>query len=126
MIHVSAHLLEDFTHLSPEDMTNAPVASYNESSHDFGSVKEGNTVSHNFMLKNDGKRDLKIRKINAPCGCTASTPGKKTLKPGEETQIKVSFNTRGRSGRQHQTVTVITNDPANPSHTLRVMANVNR
>lgn len=124
MIHVSAILLEDFSHLTEKEMANAPVASYNESEHDFGNVKDGTTVTHHFTLKNQGNRTLKIRKIHAPCGCTASTPGEKTLKPGQETKIKVSFNTRGRSGRQQQTVTVITNDPANPSKTLRVRANV--
>ncbi|MFO8054375.1 MAG: DUF1573 domain-containing protein [Bacteroidales bacterium] len=123
-LNVSARLMEDFSNLSEEELERAPVARFDKTTHNFGEVEKGKTVSHNFILKNEGKDELKIRKVNAACGCTASKPGKNTLKSNEETEIKVSFNTRGRSGKQHQSVTVITNDPQNHTQRLRIQANV--
>ncbi len=123
-LHVSAKIMEDFSNLSEEDMKNAAKVSYNKIRHNFGDVKSGTSVTYNFGIKNEGKSNLIIRKVKASCGCTATKPGKKELAPGEETELKVSFNTRGINGKQHKTVTVITNDPKNPVQILHIQANI--
>ncbi len=123
-LHVSAKIMEDFSNLSEEELNKAAKVSYNKIRHNFGEVKSGSTVTYNFVIKNEGKNKLIIRKVKASCGCTATKPGKKELNPGEETELKVSFNTRGRNGKQHKTVTVITNDPKNPIQILHIQANV--
>lgn len=124
LINVSARLMEDFSDLSEEELANAPVAKFNKTKHKFGKVKSGSKHTYKFILTNEGKNDLKIRKVKASCGCTATKPGKRTLKQGESTDIKVTFNTRGRSGSQHKTVTIITNDPKKPKKLLHIQANI--
>lgn len=124
LINVSAKLKEDFSQLSEEDMQRAPVSSFNKMKHDFGNVKSGEKATYAFILKNEGENNLHIRKVKASCGCTATQPGKKVLKAGEETEIKVTFNTHGRHGKQHKTITVITNDPKKPEKILHIQANV--
>jgi hypothetical protein len=110
---VSANIQEDFSKLSSEELASAPKASFSESRYDFGSIQPGQVVEHDFVLENKGKSDLIIRKVSASCGCTAVKPSKTLIKPGEQVPIKVKFNSRGRSGQQNKTVTVITNDPKN-------------
>ncbi|MFO8087172.1 MAG: DUF1573 domain-containing protein [Bacteroidales bacterium] len=124
IINVSARLKEDFSHLSEEDLKNAPVAKYNKTQHKFGNVEAGSNQTYKFILTNEGVNELKIRKVKSSCGCTATHTGKTTLQQGESTDIKVTFNTRGRSGKQHKTVTVITNDPKNTRKILHIQANI--
>jgi hypothetical protein len=117
-ITLSLNLVEDFSKLTPKQLANAPKASFSETTYNFGTVSSGTNVKHSFVVKNTGKSELVIRKTTASCGCTATHPVKSNLQPEESTTIDINFNTSGRSGRQVKTVTVITNDPANPSVTL--------
>lgn len=123
-IGVSATIEEDFSTLTPQELANAPVASFDSESVDMGDLKQGAKGEHTFTLKNNGKRELIIRKVNSSCGCTAVSPSKNVVAPGESVPIKVVFDSTGKKGRQSKTVTVITNDPKNPTVTLRVSSNI--
>ncbi|WP_321342820.1 DUF1573 domain-containing protein [uncultured Draconibacterium sp.] len=123
-IGVSATIEEDFSHLSPEELANAPVANFNEKSVDFGEMKQGDKKDHTFTLTNNGKTDLIIRRVRSSCGCTAVAPSKKVIAAGETAPIKVTFDSRGKRGRQSKSITVITNDPKTPTSTLRISSQV--
>jgi hypothetical protein len=47
---------------------------------------------------------------------------KADIPPGGEGKIEVSFNSGHRKGRQHKTVTVVSNDPVNPKARLKIEA----
>lgn len=113
-VYVTALIEEDFSKLSDADKANAPVAAFDSTTYHFGTVNAGTVVNYEFKFTNKGNRDLVIRKTKPSCGCTASEPSKSTLKPGESSSIKVSFDTNGRTDRQVKYITVITNDPKNP------------
>jgi len=81
---------------------------------DFGRVKQGELLKHNFVLKNELKTVLNIKDVNTSCGCTVSKVKKKTLLPGEDTLIEVRFNTKGYSGRVTQYIYVHTDNLDNP------------
>ncbi|MGC1343703.1 MAG: DUF1573 domain-containing protein, partial [Candidatus Binataceae bacterium] len=81
---------------------------------DFGTALEGTMVKHVFKIKNAGKGELMIRGIKTSCGCTAATPSKNHLAPGEETDIDVGFDTHFQKGHQIRTITAFTNDPGLP------------
>lgn len=121
---ISANIQEDFSKLSAEELKNAPVATFSETNFEFGDIKQGESIEHEFEVKNNGKSDLIIRKVTASCGCTAVQPKKNVIAPGESTTLKVVFNSRGKKGRQNKTVTVITNDPKNFKKILWVKGNV--
>ncbi len=123
-IGVSATIEEDFSGLTPEQLANAPVVSFTESSFDFGEMKQGEKREHTFMMTNKGKSDLIIRRVRTSCGCTAVAPAKKVIAAGETAPLKVTFNSRGKHGRQSKSITVITNDPKNPTTVLRITSNV--
>lgn len=93
----------------------ASKITFEETKHDFGKVKEGVALTFVFKFKNAGDEHLVIQKVHASCGCTGAAMGdKKEFENGEEGEIKVTFNTGGRSGVQNKTVTVQSNDPENP------------
>lgn len=97
---------------------NIPKLFVKESSHDFGTIIEGQIVTHNFEIQNSGSAELVISKVNASCGCTAAEPLKMKLQPDEKTVIKVEFNSENRLGPQDKFVYVFSNDPVNPEYKL--------
>jgi len=123
-IAVSSTLEEDFSKLSDEDLKNAPVVSYDLESFDFGDIKPNTKNEHIFNLKNAGKKDLIIRDVKSSCGCTAVSPSKNIVSAGESVPLKVVFDSTQKSGRQNKTITVITNDPKNPTSVLRISSNI--
>lgn len=123
-IAVSTTLEEDFTRLSAEDLKNAPAVTYDMQSFDFGDIKPGTKNEHTFNLKNSGKKDLIIRDVKSSCGCTAVSPSKNIVPSGESVPLKVVFDSTGKSGRQNKTITIITNDPKNPTSVLRISSNI--
>ncbi len=81
---------------------------------DFGQVREGEILKHDFTLKNESEKPLAIKDVNTSCGCTASKAGKKTLLPRETTDIEVRFNSKGYSGLAKQYVYVHTDSLDKP------------
>jgi len=108
-LNISAVIKEHFTQ---EMIDNPPVFTLlSEKTYDFGTINQNDVIEHVFKFKNTGKNDLIIRKIKSSCGCTAATVGSKTIKPGEESSIKAVFNSRGKRGNQHKSITITTNIP---------------
>ena len=80
-----------------------------ETSYDFGEIQQGESVTHDFILKNTGNADLIISAAKGSCGCTVPEWPKNPIIKGEEATIKVTFNSAGKSGKQNKTVTLVTN-----------------
>ncbi len=78
-------------------------------SHDFGQIREGEQVGWYFKFHNAGESDLIITNVSATCGCTVPGYDTKPVPPGAEGNIKVIFDSKGRSGKQQKTITVETN-----------------
>jgi len=78
-------------------------------SYDFGVIKEGEKVEHEFRFTNTGKSPLIISNVQASCGCTTPEYSKNPIPPGEEGMVKVVFNSAGQVGKQHKVVTVTSN-----------------
>jgi hypothetical protein len=100
-----------------------PVISFEETTHDFGKVIQGEVVGYYFRFKNTGKSDLVIANVSASCGCTATEYPKTPVKPGEEETIQVTFDSDGRRGFQHKTVTIASNTQPNTT-VISIKANV--
>jgi hypothetical protein len=101
-----------------------PKAVISPMAYDFGEIIQDSVVTTYFVITNEGGDLLKITNVSASCGCTAVMPEKNELKPGESTNIKVTFNSKGRSGKQTKTITVETNDTKNSTIKLSFTGNV--
>jgi uncharacterized cupredoxin-like copper-binding protein len=88
----------------------------NDMSHDFGTIIEGERVEHTFKFTNTGTADLVISSATASCGCTIPSPPKEPIAPGEEGEIKVEFNSAGKSAMQTKDITILAN--TNPVKTI--------
>lgn len=91
---------------------------------DFGRVKEGQIVRHDFTLRNNSNKILKVKDVTTSCGCTVSVVKKDTLFPGESTTIEVAFNSEGYSGPTQQYIYVHTDDLDNPVLRFIIKADV--
>lgn len=105
-------------------MTAQPKAVIKPMAYDFGEIAEGKVVEKIFVITNEGSDTLKINNVKASCGCTAAVIGKKILANAESTELKVSFDSTGKSGRQNKTITIDTNDPNNKIIKLLLTGNV--
>lgn len=85
---------------------------------DFGQKRSGETVQHNFILRNRGNARLKIYRIQTSCGCTTLAAKTMELEPGGEKDLPVELDLTGRTGKQNQQVILHTNDPANRTYRL--------
>ena len=110
-LNISMNIVEDFSNLTPQQLADAPIIKFKSNTYNFTSAKQGDKVACSFTFTNEGKSDLIIHKVKASCGCTATSPEKTTLKPGESSKINATFDTAGKSGKQYKTITVVTNDP---------------
>jgi hypothetical protein len=86
-----------------------PEFSFNEESHDFGTIKEGDKVEHVFNFTNTGNAPLIISKATGSCGCTVPEWPKEPIAVGEKGEIKVIFDSRKKPGNQNKTVTITSN-----------------
>ncbi len=102
----------------------APKIEATEPVVDLGTLIEGQMADHEFVVKNVGNSVLKIDKVRASCGCTAVEPTKNDLNPGEQTNIKIKFNSSGRLGMQQKFVYIFSNDPQTPELRLSFTATV--
>lgn len=101
-----------------------PKAVLKNIEYDFGNIEQGKVVEFNFEISNSGDDVLRIDNVRASCGCTAAAPEKKELRPGESTQILVSFNSSGRIGSQQKYVYLTTNDPSSSEIKLKITGNI--
>ncbi|MBP1673433.1 MAG: hypothetical protein H6Q25_1248 [Bacteroidetes bacterium] len=102
-----------------------PVLTFETVTHNFGKVIQGERLSYSFKFKNTGKSNLIISYVETSCGCTTSTPPKEPIAPGESGEIKVTFDSKTKSGEVTNQVMITANTfPVNTSLILK--ANVIR
>ena len=101
---------------------NIPVSAikFDQDTFNFGTVMEGERVSHAFSFTNTGKNALVISKAIGSCGCTVPEWPKEPIAPGAKGKIDVVFNSENRLGKANKDVTVYANtEPATSKVTLK-------
>jgi hypothetical protein len=106
--------------MSAEDslaaVANAPIIEFEKEFFDFGTLVEGDTVSHAFKFKNVGKSALTINNVQVQCGCTVASKPEYPVGVGQSSEIVVRFNSAGKAGTNKKFVTVYSN--AIPNQTV--------
>ncbi|KAA3647406.1 MAG: DUF1573 domain-containing protein [Bacteroidetes bacterium] len=91
------------------DTENLPAFDFEEEVMDFGEIAQGEKVKRVFRFMNSGKSDLIISDAKGSCGCTVPVWPKNPIAPGEKGEIEVVFDSNGKQGRQHKTITLVAN-----------------
>lgn len=99
------------------------VITFNQNSIDFGDIVQGQKVEHTFVLTNSGKQPLIISNVAATCGCTVPSWPKEPVAPGKSAEIKVSFNSAGKVGKQNSVVRIYSN-ATEPIEKVSLISNV--
>lgn len=93
----------------PLDTTNVARFEFEETTYNFGTVKEGDKVKHVFKFKNVGTVPLIITHARSTCGCTVPKWPKDAIEPGATSQISVVFNTTKKTNKQKKPVIITSN-----------------
>ena len=115
---------EENTAAASESTSGTPKFEFKETTHDFGSITEGEIAEHVFTFTNTGDAPLVIQNTSASCGCTTPSYSREPVAPGETGEVQVKFNSQNRPGVQNKTITITAN--TEPSVTrLFIKTNVN-
>ena len=94
-----------------------------EEEYNFGTINQGEVVSHTFKFKNTGSEPLIITDAKATCGCTVPKKPTEPIAPGETGELVVEFNSAGKSGAQTKQVTVTANTNP-PQSFIRIVSDI--
>ena len=87
-----------------------PRIEFDNVSHNFGEMTEGEVVTHIYKFTNTGDKPLLLKNVRPSCGCTASNWSREPVMPNETGEITAKFNSNGYGGRNFQkSITVTTN-----------------
>ena len=91
------------------DTVAMPRIEVDQDSFDFGEMNQDELVTTRFRLRNIGDAPLLIRSAKESCGCTVTDWPREAIAPGDDTVIKVTFNSGKKEGKQNKTVSLVTN-----------------
>ena len=111
---VLATLDDFFPALTPEEMAKAPRLLVATSSVDFGRLRQNTPSSKDLAFTNTGSKDLAIKAIQGNCTCISAEAVKTSLKAGESSIIRITFNPQDRKGTQTKSIMIYSSDPHNP------------
>lgn len=97
----------------------AQTISFDKTTWDYGTVKNGADGHRVFTVKNTGDKPLIISKVQASCGCTTPEWSQDPIMPGKTAQIKVGYNTT-IVGAFTKIIEVYSNDTANSRSVINI------
>lgn len=116
-----------FTYAQEAETTEEPLTGpqiyFSEKNHDFGDIEQGDKVEHVFTFENTGNEALILTDVRTTCGCTAPEWPRDAVLPGNSAEIKVVFNSAGKIGVTHKTITIFSNAVNNPER-IKIETNI--
>ncbi|MCG6154697.1 DUF1573 domain-containing protein [Rubinisphaera margarita] len=89
----------------------APAVVIDEPVHDFGNMEVGQTLRHEFTIRNEGEGILKLVKDRSTCKCTMADFEEREVAPGESTSITLEWIGKVEDPAFSQAAFIKTNDP---------------
>jgi hypothetical protein len=94
--------------------------------YDFGRVKAGEPVKHDFVFTNTGDALLLIQSVQPGCGCTTIGEWTKQVEPGKTGIVPIQFNTANYNSPVVKTPSVTCNVTSQPTVVLQLKGTVYR
>jgi len=122
---VSAVIVDNFRNLDSKQVKNAPVPIIDKSYYDFGTAVKGTVLEISYKIKNKGKSELLIYKVESEkSGLSQIGPTPFKIKAGGSATLKLRFDTREHSGDMINILTLITNSPSKPMVNLFITGTI--
>jgi hypothetical protein len=99
-------------------VSSVPKIQFDSINFDFGKVKSGEAVKHDFIFTNTGAATLEILEVKPGCGCTTAGDWDKRVEPGKTGKIPLEFHTAAYSGLVAKAAMVNCNDASQTNMTL--------
>jgi hypothetical protein len=106
----------------PADNPNAPVITFEKTTHDYGTLTKGGDGVCEFKFKNTGIEPLILANVSSSCGCTVPEWPREPILKGKSASIRVKYDTN-RVGGINKTITVMSNAKV-PSVKLTIIGNI--
>ncbi len=94
----------------PAKKKNPGKIEFTEEMHNFGTLKEGETVVYSFRFKNNGDTPFRLTSVEPTCGCLTVQYDKNEIDSQSVSVIDVIFHTEGEWGNQIKTVNIETSN----------------
>jgi uncharacterized protein DUF1573 len=102
-----------------------PAIKFDTPVYDFGRIRAGQDVVHDFWYTNTGTGPLELLRVRPSCGCTQAGAHDKIVQPGQTGKIPIKMSTGHAAGPVNKTVMVNTNVTGEGSNiTLQIKGEV--
>jgi hypothetical protein len=101
-----------------------PAIQFDATTFNFGKIKSGELVKHEFVFTNTGSATLEITDVRPGCGCTTAGTWDKRVAPGKTGVVPLQFNSGAYGGTVTKPTTVTCNDPAQSNIVLQLTGTI--
>lgn len=120
-------LEENFSKLTAEQLTKAPVLDTDVTAIDLSQIsKSDGPLTRHFTITNRGKSPLIIRGIACPDAAVEVSMKARTIKPGKSARVDVTITPAKVKSNEllNARINIIANDPVHPSTMVRVVGEI--
>jgi hypothetical protein len=86
-----------------------PAIKFDTPIFDFGRVRSGQEIKHDFWFTNTGTGPLELTSVRPGCGCTTAGQHDRVVQPGKTGKIPIKLSTANFGGAMTKSITVTTN-----------------
>lgn len=105
-----------------------PQLSLETTGFDFGGIVNGNIVSRDVTVKNEGDALLVVDTVSTSCGCTTATLEPMTIPAGGDAILHIEFDSGAHgpelTGEVMRRVIIASNDLIQPEAVVEFVANI--
>ena len=106
-----------------QEGASGPKLTVPERTMDFGTVPQGEVLTANFKLVNEGTKVLQVKGVRPTCGCTVAEFDHE-IQPDKEGWVKAKLDTTGFAGPISKSILIVTDDPTTPTSSVIIKADV--
>jgi hypothetical protein len=99
-----------------------------ESQLNLGNVINGEILTFELTVSNQGNSPLEIESVSTSCGCTTASLEPMTIQPGEKGTLHIEFDSGAHgpelTGELVRQIFIVSNDPNMPEAKIEFVANI--
>ncbi len=107
-----------------QDLPAKPVIKLSPELWDFGTIAQGEEVTHTFKVTNTGGVELIVDKVQTSCGCLVASISSKNVAPAKTAEIKVTLYSKEYKGEVKKYIYVRSNDPDATNKTIVIAGKI--
>jgi hypothetical protein len=108
--------------------SNQPSIVLEEEQFDLGDVTNGEILTHEIRVSNQGYSPLIVESVSTSCGCTTATLEPMTIQPGKLGTLHIELDSGAHgpelTGELIRQIFIVSNDPNTPEAKIEFVANV--